>query len=300
MRTSAILLALAFGIFLSACGGTDGTAPGSPTSVSVAAGTTAGTAVVSFIAPASAGSSAITGYTVTASPGAITATGATSPITLTGLTPRTAYTYSVVATSGAGSSAPSTTGLLRFYSVVETFHEPMTQPNDSIFTGTFTFDSTSKVVSNLKGTLTQSMTKNGTPPAYGPPMTTVALANQLSSAPTTLGGVDGLLVTTFALQTTNTFDPSGFAPGGTEYYGLAAGAPNPKAGGVGNAYAMIFVNTTDPTIALVQAQIDKLAYADCTAGGMMMNTCMTGTSMMGYGKMGTMMGVPVSQAVREQ
>jgi hypothetical protein len=300
MRPSKILLALAFGFFLSACGGTDGTAPGSPTGVSVAAGTTAGTAVVSFIAPASSGSSAITGYTVTASPGAITATGATSPITLTGLTPRTAYTYSVVATSGAGSSAPSTTGLLRFYSVVETFHEPMTQPNDSIFTGTFTFDSTSKVVSNLKGTLTESMTKNGTPPAYGPPMTTVALANQLSSAPTTLGGVDGLLVTTFALQTTNTFDPSGFAPGGTEYYGLAAGAPNPKAGGVGNAYAMIFVNTTDPTIALVQAQIDKLAYADCTAGGMMMNTCMTGTSMMGYGKMGTMMGVPVSQAVTEQ
>jgi len=300
MTPSKILLALAFGFFLSACGGSDGTAPGSPTGVSVAAGTTAGTAVVSFTAPASSGSSAITGYTVTASPGAMTATGATSPITLTGLTSRTAYTYSVVATSGAGSSAPATTGLLRFYSVVETFHEPMTQPNDSIFTGTFTFDSTSKVVSNLKGTLTESMTKNGTPPAYGPPMTTVALANQLSSAPTTLGGVDGLLVTTFALQTTNTFDPSGFAPGGTEYYGLATGAPNPKAGGVGNAYAMIFVNTTDPTIALVQAQIDKLAYADCTAGGMMMNTCMTGTSMMGYGKMGTMMGVPVSQVVTEQ
>lgn len=62
---------------------------------------------------------------------------------------------------------------------------------------------------------------------------------------------DGLEVATY---------PSGFAPGGTEYYGLAAGAPNPKAGGVGNAYAMIFVNTTDPTTALVQAQIDKLAY----------------------------------------
>jgi hypothetical protein len=258
---------------------------------------------VSFIAPASAGSSAITGYTVTASPGAITGTGATSPITLTGLTPRTAYTYSVVATSGAGISAPSTTGLLRFYSVVETFHEPMTQPNDSIFTGTFTFDSTSKVASNLKGTLTQSMTKNGTPPAYGPPMTTVALANQLSSAPTTLGGVVGLLVTTFKLQTTQTLDPAagtvdptGFAPGGTEYYGFASMAANPM-----NAYAMIFVNTTDPTTALVQAQIDKLAYADCTAGGiMMMHTCMTGTTMAGYGRMGTMMGVPVSQVVTEQ
>ena len=300
MRPSKILLALAFGFFLSACGGTDGTAPGSPTGVSVAAGTTAGTAVVSFIAPAASGSSAITGYTVTASPGAITATGATSPITLTGLTPRTAYTYSVVATSGAGSSAPSTTGLLRFYSVVETFHEPMTQPNDSIFTGTFTFDSTSKVVSNLKGTLTESMTKNGTPPAYGPPMTTVALANQLSSVPATLGGADGLLVTTFALQTTNTFDPLRVRARRHGVLRSRYRCPEPEGGRGGQRVRDDFVNTTDPATSLVQAQIDKLAYADCTAGGMMMNTCMTGTSMMGYGKMGTMMGVPVSQAVTEQ
>jgi hypothetical protein len=69
---------------------------------------------------------------------------------------------------------------------------------------------------------------------------------------------------------------------------------------VGNAYAMIFVNTADPTTALVQAQIDKLAYADCTAGGMMMNTCMTGTTMAGYGRVGTMMGQPVSQVVTER
>ena len=46
----------------------------------------------------------------------------------------------------------------------------------------------------------------------------------------------------------------------------------------GNAYAMIFVNTPDPTAPLTQAQIDKLAYADCAPGGMMMATCMTGTT----------------------
>ena len=298
MRASAVLLAMALGLFLSACGGSDGTAPGSPTDVSVAPGATAGTAVVSFVAPASVGSSAITGYTVTTTPGGITATGTSSPITLTGLTPRTGYTYSVVATNGQGDSAPATTGLLRFYSVVETFHEPMTQPNDSIFTGTFTFDTTARTVSNLTGSLTESMTKvDG---VFGPPMTTVALANQLSSVAATPGGVQGLLVTTFKLTTTNTFDPSGFAPGGTEYYGLSTGAPNPKNGGVGNAYAMIFVNTTDPTTALEQAQIDKLAYADCTAGGMMMNTCMTGTTIAGYGRTGTMMGEPVSQVVTER
>ena len=280
---------------LMSCGDSNSGAPGSPTGVNVAPGTAAGTATVSFAAPASTGSSAITGYTVTANPGGITATGTSSPITLTGLTPGTAYTYSVVATNGDGGSAPATSGLLSFYAVVETFHEPMTQPNDTVFSGTFTFDATSKAVSNLTGSLTESMTmQNG---AYGPPMTTVALAHQLSSTPVTLGGVDGLLVTTFALTTTDTFDPSGFAPGGTQYFGLSTGAPNPSAGGVGNAYAMIFVNLGDPTAALTQDQIDKLAYADCTAGGMMMTTCMTGTTMAGYGKMGTMMGQPASQVV---
>jgi len=298
MRIHEILLAVGLGVVLAGCGGSDGTMPGSPTGVGVAPGVTPGTALVSFTAPTSVGSSPISSYTVTANPGGVVASGTSSPIPMAGLSPRTAYTYSVVASNGSGSSAPASTGVLRFYDVVETFHEPMTQPNDSIFTGTFTFDTTARTVSNLSGSLTQSMTKNGG--VFGPPMTTVSLANQLSSVAATLGGVDGLLVTTFALQTTNTFDPSGFAPGGTEYYGLSTGAPNPKNGGVGNAYAMIFVNTTDPTTALVQAQIDKLAYGDCTAGGMMMNTCMTGTTMAGYGRTGTMMGQPVSQVVTER
>jgi hypothetical protein len=294
MRRIETLLAVLSCTTLLACGD-DPAAPGAPTDVSVAPGATAGTAVVSFTAPGSSGASAITGYTVTVEPGTLYGAGTASPITVTGLTAGTAYTFKVVAMNGDGSSAAATTGALRFYSVVETFHEPMTQPNDSIFTGTFTYDTTSKQVSHLTGTLTQSMTKHDG--AFGPPMTTVALGHQLSAEPVTLGGVAGLLVTTFALDTTNVFDPSGFAPGGTQYYGLATGATNPKMGGVGNAYAMIFVNTADPTTAPAKAQLDKLAYGDCTAGGMMMSTCMTGTSMDGYGKMGTMMGVPESQVV---
>ncbi|MBA4373622.1 MAG: hypothetical protein C0402_12280 [Thermodesulfovibrio sp.] len=298
MNTMKLFLSVMLGLSLAACGGgSSGTAPGAPTAVKVAAGAAAGTAAVSFTAPTDSGSSAITGYTVTATPGGITATGTTSPITLTGLTPQTAYTYSVVAANSAGNSAAATTGLLNFYSVVETFHEPMTQPNDTIFTGTFTFDSTSKTLTNLKGSLTQSMTK----PAgctgmmcYGSiPMTTVTLNNQLSAVTdATLGG---LLVTTFALTTTDTFDLGGFAPGGTQYFGLTAGTPNNH-----NAYAMIFVNTTDPATPLTQAQINKLAYADCTAGGMMMTSCMTGTTVAGYGRLGTMNGVPVSQVITKQ
>ena len=298
-RAARITLLMACVFSLPSCGGSDGgAAPGTPTDVNVAPGSAAGAAVVSFTAPAASGSSAITGYTVTANPGGMTATGTSSPITVTGISPGTAYTYRVVATNREGSSAPATTGLLGFYAVVETFHEPMTQPNDTVFTGTFTFDATNKTVSNLAGSLTQAMTKQGS--AYGPPMTTVALTHQLSSSPVTLDGVEGLLVTTFALTTSDTFDPSGFAPGGTQYYGLAAGAPNPKAGGAGNAYAMVFVPTGDPTAALTQPQIDKLAYADCTAGGMMMSSCMTGTTAAGYGRAGTMMGYPVSQVITRQ
>jgi hypothetical protein len=298
MRTTRITSAAAMAVLLVACGGTSGTAPGAPTNVSVAAGTAAGTAVVSFTGPTTGDPAS--SYVVTVTPGGITATGTASPITVSGLTPRTGYTYGVVATNGSGASAPATTGVLRFYSVVETFQEPMTQPNNTIFTGSFTFDTTSKVVSNLKGSITESMTKNGG--VFGPPMTTVPLNYQLDATAATLGGVAGLLVTTFALTTVNTFDTSGFSPANTGrvYYGLAAGAPNPKNGGTGNAYAMIFVNTTDPTTALLQAQIDRLAYADCTAGGMMMTECMTGTLMAGYMQMGTMMGYPVSQVVAEQ
>jgi hypothetical protein len=199
------------------------------------------------------------------------------------------------ADAGAMDSGDSEAGTaaLTFYDVVETFLEPMTQPNNTVFAGSFAFDTTTKTVSSLNGLLTESMTKvNG---AYGGPMTTVSLTYQLSSVPVTLDGTEGFLVTTFALPTTATFTGGGFAPGGTEYYGLLEGIPNNH-----NAYAMIFVNTADPTAPLTQAQIDKLAYADCTAGGMMMNSCMTGTTVAGYGAKGTMMGYPVSQVITKR
>jgi hypothetical protein len=175
----------------------------------------------------------------------------------------------------------------------------MSLGNNTIFTGTFTFDFTNQSVSNLVGTLTESMTGNSkTTPAV--PMDLVPLNYQLSMVSNpTLGG---LLVTTFALNSVNTLDVAdGFTPSGTsagmKYYGYAASATNPY-----NAYAMIFVNTTDPTTALTPAQIDKLAYADCTAGGlMMMNTeCMTGTTLAGYGSVGSMSGYPQSQVITKQ
>jgi hypothetical protein len=294
MNYTKSFLAASLVLMLAACGGGGGvsttSAPTAPTAVQVAKGAVAGTASVSFSAPASNSGCS---YTVTANPGGITATGAASPITVAGLAPQTSYSFSVVAANGAGSSAQVSTGMLGFYNIVETFHEPMTQPNDTVFTGSFTYDSSNKTVANLTGTLTESMTKVAG--VFAGPMTTVSLTNQLSSVPVTLGGVDGQLVTTFALTSSDTFDGGGFAPGGTQYFGLTAGVPNNH-----NAYAMIFVNTADPTTPLTQAQLDKLAYADCTAGGMMMTSCMTGTTVAGYGRTGTMSAQPVSQVITKQ
>lgn len=217
--------------------------------------------------------------------GAIAGTAGMAGAASTVGTPGTAGTTGTAGAAGSGSS-----GDLVVYDVVETFREPMTQPNDTIFTGTFTYEVKTGVVSNLAGTLTQSMTKvNG---VYGSPMTTVSLEHQLSSVPVTLDGTAGLLVTTFALATNDTFTGGGFAPGGTQYYGLNEGMANNH-----NAYAMIFVSTSDPTVTLTRAQLDKLAYADCTAGGMMMSTCMTGTTVAGYGRAGTMGGYPTSQGI---
>jgi hypothetical protein len=63
-------------------------------------------AEVSFTA-APSGGSAITTYTVTASPGGATASGASSPITVSGLTNGTAYTFTVTATNANGTGAES-------------------------------------------------------------------------------------------------------------------------------------------------------------------------------------------------
>ena len=170
------------------------------------------------------------------------------------------------------------------YNVTQTFEFG---DMDTIFTGSFDF--TGGMVSGLNGTLTEPMMD---------PIEELTLMYQLSSVPVTLGGVNGLLVTTFLNNSTSTFTTSfggdGWAPGSG--FGLHAGFPVP-ANNPGNAYAMIFVNTTDPTTPLAQAQIDKLAYADCAPGGMMTQTCSTGTTVAGYGTIGTMNGYPVSQTI---
>lgn len=278
------------------------TVPGTPTGVAVTAGSDSKTVTVTVGATTSGGSP-ITGYTVTSAPSGITETATALPFTVSCPSSCAGYAFSVVATNSSGNGVPSAlTDIITTYNVVETFYEPDTQPNNSIFIGSFTFNATTGTVSGLHGNLSESMTGGST--VYpNDTMTWLTLNNQLSAEPVTLGGVNGLLVTTFLLPTTNTFTTAyggtnGWAPGTgfATYYGYP-GAPNPKAGGIGNAYAMIFVNTTDPTAALAKAQIDKLAYADCAAGGMMSSVCMTGTTIAGYGSVGSMSGHPISQII---
>ncbi len=179
------------------------------------------------------------------------------------------------------------------YNVTATWFEPMTQPRDSIFKGSFDYDEHTHTVSNLQGLLSESMTGGGDP-AH---MTWLSLTNQLKSwHDDALGGT---FAATFKNANTNTFTTNtafggtdGWSPGSGMglYYGFPGG-PNP-----GNAYALIFV-PDDPLAALSKAQLDKIAYADCAPGGMMMTTCMTGTSVAGYGTIGTMDGFPYSQLI---
>jgi len=80
-------------------------APGAPTGVSATGGNAQAT--VSFTAPTNNGGAAITGYRATSSPGNFTATGASSPLTVTGLTNGTSYTFTVEAQNSVGYGTPS-------------------------------------------------------------------------------------------------------------------------------------------------------------------------------------------------
>ena len=86
----------------------DGHQPGTPIIVSATA-PTATTATVNFTAPTYLGKPAGTSYTATSSPGALTGTGTGTPITVSGLTPSTAYTFTVTLSNGVGTSLASGT-----------------------------------------------------------------------------------------------------------------------------------------------------------------------------------------------
>lgn len=77
--------------------------PDAPTGVTASAGDAQ--ASVSFTAPANVGGSPISAYYAVSNPGQITASGASSPVTVTGLSNGTAYTFQVWALNSFGPGA---------------------------------------------------------------------------------------------------------------------------------------------------------------------------------------------------
>jgi len=83
--------------------------PGAPTAVSASAGEAEAT--ITFTAPSFTGvPPGITGYLATSIPGGITTTGAASPLTVTGLTNGTAYSFNVQATNSVQYGPAGTSG----------------------------------------------------------------------------------------------------------------------------------------------------------------------------------------------
>lgn len=85
-------------------------APAAPTGVTASTSVGVRQAIVTFTAPADTGGSAITGYTAISSPPGGTSNCSTPPATsctVTGLSNGTDYTFTVTATNGIGTSAPS-------------------------------------------------------------------------------------------------------------------------------------------------------------------------------------------------
>jgi len=80
-----------------------------PSAPTIGAATQASSTSVSvtFTAPTDIGGGAISSYVVVSSPGNIIASGASSPITVTGLTPGTAYSFRVFANNAFGNSPAS-------------------------------------------------------------------------------------------------------------------------------------------------------------------------------------------------
>lgn len=243
------------------------------------------------------GGSPITGYAARSVPAGTLVTTESLPVFVTCPSSCVGYAFTLAATNAIGSSSPSVAGdIITTYEVTTIFHEPDTQPNDSMFIGQYVFDATTTTVSSLRGRLSEVMT-GGSSSYPNDTMNWLSLTHQLSAQPLESHSASGLLVTTFLLPTTNTLasdaaygGSDGWAPGSGKglYYGYPGLNPS-------NAYVTVFVNTEDPLAPSTQEQIDKLAYADCAPGGMMGATCMTATSVAGYGSVGTMSGYPMSQ-----
>ena len=118
--------------------------PDAPTIGAVADVADGSSATVAFTAATTGG--AVTTYTATSTPGTITGTSATSPITVTGLTSGTAYTFKVKGTNSTATGPESAASA----SVTPTF--PPLSAYDSIATTTVSTPVSSVIFSSIPST----------------------------------------------------------------------------------------------------------------------------------------------------
>ncbi len=169
------------------------------------------------------------------------------------------------------------------YNVTGIFFEPQTQPTNTTFNGSFEWDGAS--VTNLHGTMNSTMySTDNINPDFSNTFPLLHLNNQLAQS------VNSNIVTAsvFLKATTDVFSGGGYLTGAAAQYGngVMFGIPADGNTPIGNAY---FTFAFDKTT--MNGVLGDMVYADCTAGGMMGQFCMTGHSLPGGG---TMAGAPLS------
>jgi len=140
--------------------------PNAPTAVSATAGDSS--ASVSFTPPANVGGSAISAYYAVSNPGQITASAASSPVSVTGLTNGTAYTFAVWAlnsygpgpfSAASGSATPS--GPIALFAGGESSGSPVNTISFVVTTSTGNFNDFGDLLTvNYKGTAFGSATRS--------------------------------------------------------------------------------------------------------------------------------------------
>ena len=105
---------------------------------------------VTFTAPSTTTGGPIFSYTAISSPGSITGTGTTSPITVSGLTNSTAYTFTVAGVNGTGAGPYSSASNSATPSVPATSYQSIASATGTGSSGTITFSSIPQTFTSLQ------------------------------------------------------------------------------------------------------------------------------------------------------